>query len=107
MSRKVYDGQGRWRSSTVAFRISPEEDEQLEKAVALSGLTKQDYMIRRLLEREIVVVGNPRVYKAVRNQRATVLDELRRITPGERISDDLLSVIKLITATMDGLKGEC
>ena len=62
MSLKVYDGKGRWRNKTVAFRISPEEDEQLETAVRLSGLTKQDYIIRRLQGRDVVVQGNPRVY---------------------------------------------
>jgi hypothetical protein len=40
MSLKIYDGQGRWRNKTVAFRMSPEEDEQLEIAVRLSGLSK-------------------------------------------------------------------
>ena len=46
MSVKVLDRQGRWRNKIVAFRVSPEEDEQLEAAVRLSGLTKQDYIIR-------------------------------------------------------------
>jgi electron transfer flavoprotein alpha/beta subunit len=68
MSLKVHDGQGRWRNKTVAFRISPEEDEQLETAVRLSGLTKQDYIIRRLQDRSVVVQGNPRVYKALRKE---------------------------------------
>ena len=107
MSLRVYDGQGRWRSKTVAFRVSPEEDKQIEIAVKLSGLTKQDYIIRRLQDREIVVVGNPRVYKALRNQLAAMLDELRRITSGEHVDDDLLDTIHLITATMGGLKEEC
>ena len=57
MSLKVYDGKGRWRNKTVAFRISPEEDEQLETAVRLSGLTKQDYIIRWLQDRDVVVQG--------------------------------------------------
>lgn len=107
MSLKVYDGQGRWRNKTVAFRISPEEDEQLETAVRLSGLTKQDYIIRRLQDREMVVQGNPRVYKMLRNELAAVLAELQRIASGKQIDDDLLDTIQLITATMDGLKGEC
>lgn len=107
MSLKVYDGQGRWRNKTVAFRISPEEDKQLETAVRLSGLTKQDYIIRRLQDREVVVQGNPRVYKALRNELAAVLAELQRIASGKQIDDDLLDTIQLITATMDGLKGEC
>lgn len=107
MSLKVYDGQGRWRSKTVAFRISPEEDEQLETAVRLSGLTKQDYIIRRLQCRDVVVQGNPRVYKALRNELTEVLTELQRIVAGSMVDDDLLDTIHLIVATMDGLKGVC
>ena len=66
----------------MAFRVSPEEDAQIETAVRLSGLTKQDYITRRLLCREVVVQGNPRVYKALRNELAAVLAELQRIEAG-------------------------
>ena len=44
MSLKNRDNKNRWRNKTVAFRVSPEEDEQIEAAVRLSGLTKQDYI---------------------------------------------------------------
>ena len=57
---RVLDQQGRWRNKVVAFRMSPEEDEVLEAKVKLSGLTKQEYIIRRLTDREITVVGNPK-----------------------------------------------
>ncbi|MGI5849607.1 MAG: plasmid mobilization protein [Christensenellales bacterium] len=107
MSLKVYDGQGRWRNKTVAFRVSPEEDERIETAVRLSGLTKQDYIVRRLQCLDVVVQGNPRVYKALRNELAAVLTELQRIDSGEQVNDDLLDTIQLITTTMDGLKEEC
>ena len=107
MSLKVYDGQGRWRNKTVAFRISPEEDEQLETDVRLSGLTKQDYIIRRLQDRSVVVQGNPRVYKALRNELAAVYTELQRIESGATVSDDLIDTIQLIASTMDGMKEEC
>ena len=73
MSAKNLDNHNRWRSKTIAFRVSPEENEQIEIAVRLSGLTKQDYITRRLLNRDIVVQGNPRVYKALRDQLAAVL----------------------------------
>ena len=106
MSLKVYDGQGRWRNKTVAFRISPEEDEQLETAVRLSGLTKQDYIIRRLQDRAVVVQGNPRVYKALRNELAEVLSELQRIGSDGAMDEDLLDTIHLIAAIMDGMKEE-
>ena len=91
----------------MAFRVSPEEDEQIETAVRLSGLTKQDYIIRRLQNRDIVVVGNPRVYKALRNQLAATLTELQRIASGNSVDDELLETIKLIVVTMNGMKEEC
>lgn len=88
----------------VAFRMSPEEDAQLETAVKLSGLTKQDYIIRKLLDKEVVVQGNPRVYKALRDQLATVLAELRRMEAGTAADGDMLETIQLIANIMDGMK---
>lgn len=104
MSVRVLDQQGRWRNKTVAFRVSPEEDEQIEAAVRLSGLMKQDYIIKRLQEKDVVVVGNPRVYKALKNELARVLDELQRIDGGGEVSRDLIDTIELITLTMQGMK---
>lgn len=104
MSAKNLDSHNRWRNRTVAFRVSPEEDEQIETAVRLSGLTKQDYITRRLMCRDVVIQGNPRVYKALRNELAAVLDELRRIEAGGGVGDELLATIDLITVTLDGMR---
>lgn len=105
MSLKNRDNHNRWRNKTVAFRVSPEEDRQIETFVKLSGLTKQDYITRRLTCKDVVVQGNPMVYKALRDQLAAVLDELRRIEAGG-INDELLDVIEMIAAIMDGMKEE-
>ena len=105
MSLKNRDNHNRWRNKTVAFRLSPEEDTHIETFVKLSGLTKQDYITRRLTCKDVVVQGNPRVYKALRNQLAAVLDELRRIEAGG-INDELLDVIEMIAAIMGGMKEE-
>ena len=104
MSAKNLDKHNRWRNKTVAFRVSPEEDAQIETAVKLTGLTKQDYIIRRLLERDVVVQGNPKVYKALRDQLSAVLDELRRIEAGQGVSDELLDTIRMITTIMNGMQ---
>ena len=93
MSLKNRDEHNRWRNKTVAFRVSPEEWEQIERYVKLSGLTKQDYITRRLINKEVVVQGNPRVYKALRNDRADVLTELQRIENGAKVNDELLDLI--------------
>lgn len=106
MSLKNRDEHNRWRNKTVAFRVSPEEDKQIETYVRLSGLTKQDYITRRLTHRDIVVQGNPRVFKALRNQLADVLSELQRIEAGGEVNDELLDVIELIAVILGGLKGE-
>ena len=98
MSAKNLDRHNRWRSKTVAFRVSPEEDAQIETAVRLSGLT------RRLLCREIVVQGNPRVYKALRNELNSVLEELKRLEAGQSIDGELLETIRLISTTLDGMR---
>ena len=103
MSLKNRDNKNRWRNKTVAFRVSPEEDAQIETAVRLSGLTKQDYITRRLLCREVVVQGNPRVYKALRNELAAVLAELQRIEAGDGVDEELMDNIELIAAIMDGM----
>lgn len=106
MSPKNLDCNGRWRNKTIAFRMSPEEDKQLEKEVKLTGLTKQDYIIRRLLCKDIVVQGNPRIYKALKNQFAEVLDELKRIEAGQNVNDELLDIIQLIANIMNGMQEE-
>ena len=104
MSLKNRDSKNRWRNKIVAFRVSPEEDEQIDAAVRLSGLTKQDYITRRLLCRDVVVQGNPKVYKALRDQLSAVLDELRRVEDGAGVDYELLDTIQLITAIMGGMK---
>ena len=104
MSLKNCDNKNRWRSKTVGFRVSPEEDEQINRYVKLSGLTKQDYITRRLTCKEVVVQGNPRVFKVLRDQLVAVLSELRRIDAGNGIDDELLDTIQMIASIMDGMR---
>ena len=106
MSAKNYDALGRFRSVTVGFRVSPEEGKQLDRLVQLSGLTKQDYITDRLLERAIVVNGNPKVYKALKRQLTNVLDELRRIEAGASVDEELMELIRFIASIMNGMKEE-
>ena len=103
MFRKVTDAQGRWRSKTVSLRMSPEENALLDSYARLSGMTKQDYMIARLLQKEIVVQGNPRVYKALRNQLDAVLMELRRIESAAQMEPEWMDQIEYILEIMEGL----
>ena len=104
MSAKNMDNHNRWRNRTVAFRVSEEENAQINLAVKLTGLTKQDYITHRLLCKEVVVQGNPRVFKALRNQFEDILMELRRIEAGAGVDDELMDTIQMIAAIMEGMK---
>ena len=104
MSAKNRDRHNRFRSITVGFRVSPEEQEQLNRAVALSGLPKQEYCYRKCMDRTITVQPNPRVYKALKNALADVLEELKRISTGTQPSEELLEDIALINTTLNGIK---
>lgn len=105
MSAKNRDEHNRWRNVTVAFRVSLEENEQINAFVRLSGLTKQDYITKRLMCRDIVVQGNPRVYKALKDELAAVKGELIRINSGDTVRPELTETIAMIAKIMDGMKG--
>ena len=101
---KNKDEKGRWRNVIVSFRMSPEERDDLNARVKLSGLTKQDYVIKRLLEREITVIPSSRLYKAMREQMSEILSELKRIENGANVNDDLLAVIETVAKIYNGLQ---
>ena len=103
---KSLDAKGRWRNRNVGFRVSEEEAKLLDNLVELSGLAKQDYILRRLLNREVVVQGNPKVFKALKNQMTQMYEELKRL---ESVSDDneeLLIVVEMVATIMKGMVNE-
>ena len=104
MSAKARDGQGRWRSKTVGVRISPEENAELDVLVALSGMTKQDYCINRMLQRDVVVTGNPRVHKALKNQMEQLCREFERLCNVNEVSTEALHVLEYLAKIYEGLQ---
>ena len=104
MTAKTMDNHNRWRSKTVAFRMSPEEADQLDAFVQMSGLPKQDYLIQRALQREVIVQGNPRVYKGLRIQMEAIHDDLQRISAERFIDDELLDKVEQLTTIMKSMK---
>ena len=104
MSAKNRDEHGRWRNRTIAFRVSPEEDAQINALVALSGLTKQDYITRRLCNRDVVVIGNPRVHKALKTRMAQLCGEFSRLCNASEISPETLRVLEVMTKIYDRMK---
>lgn len=99
----VVPSHNRFRSQTIAFRVSPEEDKQINIAVSLSGMTKQDYITYKLLDRTINVKASCKVHRAVYDRLTEVLEQLKRLNDGREIDDELMDNISLITRLVDGL----
>lgn len=106
MSAKSRDERNRWRNITVGFRVSPEENEQLNEAVALSGLPKQEYCYRRCMQRDIVVHPNPRVYKALKTTMEKILSQLQRLGDAGGVTDEMQDTLALLSTTLSGMKGD-
>ena len=101
---RTLDAKGRWRNRTVGFRVSEEEAKMIDHMVALSGLTKQEYILRKLMDWEVTVQGNPRVYKALKNQMADIYAELQRLTSAQEVTPDMLETLQVIAITLNGMK---
>ncbi|MGN1120614.1 MAG: plasmid mobilization protein [Oscillospiraceae bacterium] len=84
--------------------MSPEEKALFDSLAAVSGLTKQDYLISRALQKDIIVENSPRVYKALKDKLGEVLAELRRISEGT-VSEELLETIRFIAAILGEMNG--
>lgn len=103
MSAKNCDNHNRFRDRTIGFRVSSEEDQQINTIVELSGMTKQDYIVSKLLDRTIYVQGNCKVHRAVYDKLNEVLAELKRLDSGDSVDDELMSNIELITGIVNSL----
>ena len=90
----------------MAFRVSPEEDALIESAVRVSGLTKQDYITRKLTDRSVIVQGNPKVYRGLLLEMRSLLEELKRINSGDTVNEDILARIDLIVSIMGKMREE-
>ena len=101
MSAKSKDLHGRWRSKTVAFRMSEAESHDLDVMVSISGMTKQDYIINKLLNRDIVVKGNPRVFKALKSILAEIHSDLCDIQTAQGdLSDEFMETIQIVSKVL-------
>lgn len=103
MSERRLDNHGRWRNIDVSFRVSEEESRAINEAVELSGLTKREYIARKLMNRDVVVVGNPRVFKKLSTKMDDIYEQLVRITVGGEISEDLAGTINLVAKIYWGM----
>ena len=106
MRAKAPDGAGRVRPVTIGFRVTREQNAEIDNLVAISGMTKQDYIVSSLTERNIVVTPNARVQQALARRMDRVYAELRRIERAGDIPADLRESIATIAEAFAALGHE-
>lgn len=105
MSKKKLDSKNRWRNKVVAFRVSPQEGEKLDRMVALSGLTKQEYLCRRVLDESILVKPSPRILKNLSAQLEQLHLDIEKLSSLDSDSEDCLETLSYVTTMLAGLAG--
>lgn len=95
MSQKNKDDHNRLRSRTIAFRMSPEEEAELNDRVKLLGYrTKQDYLIYAVLHNEVNAVGNAQMLVQFRNDLREILTELKRLDSASEMEEELMTPVR-------------
>ena len=106
MSAKNRDNKNRWRSITIAFRVSPEENSLINEMVTLTGVTKQEYITSNMLKHQFVVYPNPRVQKALREYFVAVCEEMKRLGSASDVNDEYLDVLRFALQIYDRMSEE-
>ena len=95
MSQKNKDDHNRLRSRTIAFRMSPEEEAELNDRVKLLGYrTKQDYLIYAVLHNEVNAVGNALMLVQFRKDLREILTELKRLNSVSEMDEELMTPVR-------------
>lgn len=97
MSERNNDRNGRWRNKTIAFRMSEEEAAQLDMLVSISGLTKQDYITSKLLNREVRVIPSSRIQLNLQSAMRQLLDKLSSTDQAALTQEVQESIVTLIS----------
>lgn len=102
MSEKNRDDYNRWRNVTVAFRLSPEENEELTNRVKLSGCrTRQEYIIQSVLHQKVVATGNPQMLVTFRKNLQHIEAELERLEKAGDMDLELFTPIRTMLEILE------
>lgn len=105
MSEKNRDDKNRWRNVTVAFRMSPEENEELTQRVKMSGYrTRQEYIIQSVLHQKVVATGNPLMMVSFRQNLQHIEAELERLQDASDMDPELLIPIRTMLEILEAFR---
>ena len=80
----------------MGFRYRPKKTNALTRRLLYQDCRSRNTATAAVLNQDVVVQGNPKVYKALKRELAAVLAELQRIEAGNGIDEELLNVIELV-----------
>ena len=105
MSEKNRDVKNRWRTVTVAFRLSPEENEELTNRVKMCGCrTRQEYIIQSILHQKVVATGNPLMLVSFRQNLQHIEAELERLQKVDEMDSELLTPIRTMLEILEAFR---
>lgn len=88
---------------TIAFRVTPEENELVNLLAKTANMTKQEYIMSKLTDTAIVVQPNTRTFRALKDAMAKVYVELSRIRRAGDMSEALTERVELLTDMFQNL----
>ena len=106
MSVKNCDYRGRFRSKIVSFRMSPEESVLLDRKVKMSGMKKQDYLIQSVNNSNIVIYGNPYVYRSLKRELEIYIQLFNEIQHLDELDVDDLEILEYMLEIIRNLKNK-
>ena len=104
MSQKALDRHNRWRSKTVGFRVTPEENALIDTFARLSGRTKQDYITECLLHHEVRVQGTVRLTRQLTERITALTEEMKRVKITGRLAPEFLMELQFLNQILSFAK---
>ena len=103
--------------STISFRVSPREREEIEARILDSGLSKKDYFVRSCIYNQVCVVGKKEVIyqlvEEVKDMQTNIQEVTEQFEQSEVIlseegmqdmKNDCLDMLKAILWMLDGAR---
>lgn len=99
------ENSARKRSKTMAFRCTPEEHKLICEMAAWSGMSRQDYIIAKLTDTQVVVKPSVGVQKALKDSMAELAKEVRLVASCGELSESLQQRVELVMGLFLALGG--
>ena len=90
------ENSARKRSTTMAFRCTPEERKLICEMAAWSGMLRQDYIIAKLTDTEVEVRPSVSMQKALKDSMVELAKEVKLAASYVELSDSLQQRLELV-----------